>query len=742
MKLEFNRWGSRWFEALPLGNGHLGAMIYGKPSMECIDLTENTFFSGDNKTNNNQWGSKDAFYKMRQYILEGKHQHALEESKNFFGIRGNYGTNIPVGNVYIDHGIVEEKVKNYKRSLNINQGIYQSSFEYCNHIIETESFASHPEKMLVYSAKADDKVLNMSVSVNIYSREEMIEYDKEHIIFHTSAKENIHSDGTTGTALMGIIKLESDGQLCQDHEGVHIKSASYLKLLIKMTTDFDNKKIEQECYTWKRKVDSLFSVDLNACKARHIKDVEGYMNLSELHIEGENQEELDTITKMYQYGRYLLLSSSREDSKLPAHLQGIWNDNVACRIGWTCDMHLDINTQMNYWPTEITNLPKLNTPLFRWIEEKLIPAGTISAKNNYGLEGWVAEIVSNSWGFTAPYWDSPISPCPTGGVWILTHIWEHYLYSEDIEYLNKNFYMIQDAARFFIDYVFWNSEFNYYASGPSISPENSFIIDDKIYQMDIGCTYEITMIRELFSIYLQAAKVLQLQDKMVEKVEGKLQGLLPFQILKDGSIGEWCKEYKEADVWHRHTSHLLGLYPFHQITPENTPELAEAAKRTIEKKFRNYEKWEDTGWARNMIILYAARLHDGDMASYHMKEMLNGLMEVNYMVFHPPTRGAMSFDNVYELDGNTGLTSAIAEVLMQSHNGYIHILPALPKEWRNGYIKGLRARGNILVDICWKNGEVEYVKLIADRDRECKVRFKGSEKKCRLVAHQESKMFF
>lgn len=541
---------------------------------------------------------------------------------------------------------------------------------------------------------------------------------------------------------MGIIKLESDGQIRYDNEGVHIKSASYLNIQIKMKTDFDNPKYEEECASWKNKIASLFSTDMNSCKARHIKDVESYMTLSEFQLKGENQEELDTLTKLYQYGRYLLLSSSREDSKLPAHLQGIWNDNVACRIGWTCDMHLDINTQMNYWPSENTNLPKLNSPLFRWIEEKLVPAGTISANNNYGLEGWVAEIVSNSWGFTAPYWAAPISPCPTGGVWILTHIWEHYLYSEDLEYLQKKFYIIRDAVRFFVDYVFWNPELNCYVSGPSISPENSFIYDGKIYQMDNGCTYEIIMIRELFSIYLQGVKVLQLQDEIVEKVEGLLHGLLPYQILEDGSIGEWSKEYKEADVQHRHTSHLLGLYPFHQITPEYTPKLAKAAKRTIEKKLHNNEQWEDTGWARNMLILYAARLHDGDMSYYHMKEMLNNLVEANYMVYHPPTRGAMSFDNVHELDGNTGLTTAIAEMLLQSHNGYIHILPALPKEWRTGYIKGLRARGHVLVDISWKDGEVEYVKLVSDKDKECKVRYEEDTKSYRLKKNQESKIMF
>lgn len=197
MKLTYNHWGERWFEALPLGNGHLGAMIYGMPSMERIDLTENTFFSGDNRTNNNQCGSKDAFYKMRQYILESKHEKALEEAKNFFGIRGNYGTNIPVGNVFIDYGFLEDKVENYKRTLNIKKGLYQSSFEYCGNIIEMESFASHPEELLVYMVKANNKMLNMSVAIDTYSTDGKIEYNKEHIVFDTSARESTHSDGTT-----------------------------------------------------------------------------------------------------------------------------------------------------------------------------------------------------------------------------------------------------------------------------------------------------------------------------------------------------------------------------------------------------------------------------------------------------------------------------------------------------------------------------------------------------------------
>ncbi len=735
MKLNFVTWGERWFEAMPLGNGHLGAMVYGNPYKERIDLSENTFFSGDNQEDCNRKGAKDAFYQMRQSLLEENHSDAYDMAANFIGIRGNYGTNIPVGNLNIDFGLDQEVISNYNRSLNLTHGIIETAYELKNRNckVRSECFVSHPDLMLVYRIKASDRVLNPIISVETYSNVGSMDCTDHSLLFYTSAREEMHSDGKTGTSLMGLVMADSDGSVTYQKGSICIIGASYIDIIVKVITDFENPVYHQQCSEFANSTSTLFPLNLEECKERHIKDIESYMLRSELKLMGDNQKELDNIMIMYQYGRYLLLSSSREDSKLPAHLQGIWNDNVACRIGWTCDMHLDINTQMNYWPADVTNLSELNQPLFQWIKNKLMPSGKKAARNNYGLEGWIAEIVSNSWGFTSPYWAEPIAPCPTGGVWILTHLWEYYQFTQDIEFLRDNYHVIYQAVEFFADYVFIDPQTGYYVSGPSISPENSFLgKDGRKYQMDIGCTYEIVLIRELFSIFLKVAEILQLEDPLTGKISEILQRLIPYPILKDGSIGEWREERIEIDPQHRHTSHLLGLFPFWQITPEDTPELAEAAQKTIDKKLMDEEQFEATGWATNMLILYAARLCDGNTAYYHIQKLMKDLLEENYLVYHPPTRGAMSFDNVYELDGNTGLTSAIAEMLLQSNKGLIHILPALPSQWKNGYIKGLKARGNIIVDIGWSEGKADFVKLYSQENTICEVRYNNSVMLCNI----------
>jgi alpha-L-fucosidase 2 len=388
-------------------------------------------------------------------------------------------------------------------------------------------------------------------------------------------------------------------------------------------------------------------------------------------------------------------------------------------------MHLDINTQMNYWPSLVTGLSETDEPLFHWIKEDLSKAGTVTAKESYGLDGWVGELVSNAWGYAAPYWASPIAPCPTGGVWVMMQMWEYYLYCEDLEFLKEYaFPLMESAVKFFDAYLFLEKDSQYYTCGPSISPENSFIYKGSSYQISNGCTYEILMIRELFSIYIRACVILNKPSTNLQhNIHAKLERLMPYRIKPDGTIAEWNHNLDVADTQHRHTSHLLGLFPFAQITPEETPDLCEAAKKTLQQKLIPMENWEDTGWARSMLMLYEARLRDGEKAYQHIKSMLNNLLEPNDMIYHPPTRGAGAFDHVYELDGNTGLTSCIAEMLLQSHKGIIHLLPALPKEWETGRISGLKARGNITVEIAWEKGKMQYAKLVSKQDKKVTVAY-------------------
>lgn len=715
MKLTKTQAATRWGEAFPIGNGHMGAMVYGSLPKNRIELTENTFFSGERSEKDNKSGADKAFYRMREMALQGEYDRVHEAAEEFVGNRNNYGTNLPVGHFLVDYGFEAEETQEYERSLDIRTGLLTSSFYKDGVKYEEEMFLSHPDHVLVDNIRLGKRgALKLSFHpANDYGE---VKYTDIGLSFTCYAYETIHCDRPCGVMAAGYTAVVTDGICSAANDGIVIEEATEIKLYAAIVTDFkrtlpgEKRILLQEA---ENQVKECLGKEYSKVKQSHMEDIAGYMDRVSFQLKGEGGH-IKKLPFLFQYGRYLLLSSSREDSKLPAHLQGVWNDNVACSIGWTCDMHLDINTQMNYWPSEAVNLSETAEPLFRWITEDLMPAGTLAARQSYGLRGWVGELVSNAWGFAAPYWASPIAPCPTGGIWVMMQMWEHYLYSGDLEFLKKDLFPLLEAAvDFFEDYLFWDEAAGCYTSGPSISPENSFLYQGKPYQISNGCTYEILMIRELFLVYQESCGQLGINPDSSSRVREKLRLLQPYRITDQGTIAEWSHDLNEADPQHRHTSHLLGLYPFSQINPEDTPQLCEAAEKTLQVKLNPIENWEDTGWARSMLMLYEARLLQGDQAYGHMESMLENLLEPNHMVYHPPTRGAGAFDHVYELDGNTGLTTCIAEVLLQSQKGMIRLLPALPKQWANGEISGLRARGNITVDMKWESGTLTFARLTA-----------------------------
>jgi alpha-L-fucosidase 2 len=728
MKLVYDSPAKRWGEALPLGNGQIGAMYYGGWETTILDLTENTFFSGSSDENN-QPGADLAFERMREQASRGRYDLVHKTAESFIGRRKNYGTNLPVGNLkicYKNSGLCGKLPEFYERGVDISLGMAWSERKDAK--IREEIRISHPDKVLLMRIDSEEEKTFCLSFVPYHGKGGCT--DVPHgFSFSADALEKIHCDEEAGVHLEGSCLVKSNGEISWKEEGLWVEKGTHTEIYLAMETDFDQKEVEKKELQWRARMRTLDALEKGLENV--IRDQEADMKKlndgMSLEITGTDSDS-GKIPFLFQYGRYLLFCSSREDSKLPAHLQGIWNDDVACRIGWTCDMHLDINTQMNYWPSENTGLSFTALPLFQWILEKLVKKGKDTAQISYGRPGWAAELVSNAWGFAAPYWASPIAPCPTGGVWIATHLWEHYLYTEDEEFLREQaFPVIDGAVDFFRDYVF-EEEPGVYGSGPSISPENSFLYEGTSYQISNSCTYEILMIRELFEIYLEAASILQIQNEKVQEVKKKKEGLRPYRILENGCIGEWAHDLPEADPQHRHTSHLLGLFPFAQITPEKTPELCKAARRTIERKLTPPENWEDTGWARSMLMLYEARLGDGEKAYGHIKSMIKHLLEPNQMVYHPPTRGAGAFDHVYELDGNTGLTSCIAEMLVQSHQGVIRLLPALPSAWKSGEVKRFHARGNVEVSLKWKDGKLTEAKLFSQKPRNVRVFYRGVEK--------------
>ena len=515
-----------------------------------------------------------------------------------------------------------------------------------------------------------------------------------------------------------MMRVKSDGKIeCKDGR-LSVRGASSATVFLSAATNFVNyQDVSGDAYAkarcaiegaWDKQNKKLYDEHKAIYSeqfgrvALHLPSSEFSKKETNVRINEFNKvKDCSLAALMFQYGRYLLISSSQPGSQ-PANLQGIWNKDLYAP--WDSKYTININAEMNYWPAEFSGMGFVTESLYRWIEEKLIPEGRKTARLSYGMKGWVGEIVSNAWGYAAPYWASPIAPCPTGGVWILTHIWEHYLYTGDQRFLEKVFPLVEEAVEFFLEYVY-QTESGEYTCGPSISPENSFLYNGNARQISSGCTYEILMIRELFFIYKKASDILKMPKKEQDiKISEIYENLLPYRVLENGCIAEWDHDLPEADPQHRHTSHLLGLFPFAQITPEETPDLCEAAEKTLQRKLTPSENWEDTGWARSMLMLYEARLQHGEKAYAHICHMMEHLLEPNFMVYHPPTRGAGAFDHVYELDGNTGLCSCIGEMLIQSHRGRIRFLPALPKNWKNGKISSFHARGNLEIDLEWREG--------------------------------------
>lgn len=467
-------------------------------------------------------------------------------------------------------------------------------------------------------------------------------------------------------------------------------------------------------------------------RAEHVKDHQHWFRRASLDLgpsphpdwpldqrikavrQGEDDPHLCAL--LFQFGRYLLIGSSRPDSPLPAHLTGAWNDNHACRIAWTCDYHLDINTQMNYWITELTNLSECHQPLFRWIENTLVPSGRKTAQTLYGLPGWVAHIFSNPWGFTAWGWSTWWGVYPTGGVWVATDLWDHYCFTGDREFLRAQAYpILKEAAEFCLAYLIKDPQTGWLVSGPSNSPENAFRDHDHVYSVGLGPTVDRVLIHEMFSICIEASQILELDEDFRVQLTIARDQLPPYQIGKHGQVQEWLEDYEEAIPGHRHTSHLLGLFPFAQISPFDTPELAEAARVSVERRIAASD-YEEGAWARNNITLFYARLHDSAAAYDSLTTLFR--KEAGNSLFIG-TRLAPA--NAYELDYNTGASAGIAEMLLQSHSGGLMLLPALPDAWSQGHVQGLRARGGFEVAIQWKNHQVGESRIRSTIGGSCRI---------------------